>query len=114
MDIIGSIQNVNDSKTKLLRKNPYHSQINYVLVRNYETIKITHSKLTTNKMTMSDHKPVIMKTTIVFKKHCKKRKIQRIDYRRLMNIANIQENCKSTIPDRFNNINYEIINSQQK
>ena len=40
---------------------------------------------------MSDHKPVIMKTTIIFKKHCKKRKIQQIDYRRLMNIANVQE-----------------------
>ena len=63
---------------------------------------------------MSDHKPVLMKTTIIFKKHCKKRKIQQIDYRRLMNIANVQENCKSTISDRFNDINYEIINSQQK
>ena len=31
-----------------------------------------------------------------------------------MNIANVQENYKSTISDRFNNINYEIINSQQK
>ena len=63
---------------------------------------------------MSDHKPVTMNTTFVFKKHCKKRKIQQIDYRRLMNIANVQENCKSTISDRFNDINYEIINSQRK
>ena len=31
-----------------------------------------------------------------------------------MNIANVQENYKSTISDRFNDINYEIINSQQK
>ena len=63
---------------------------------------------------MLDHKPVIMKTTIGFKKHCKKRKIQLIDYRQLMNIANAQENYKSTILDRFNDINHEIINSQQK
>ena len=63
---------------------------------------------------MSDQKPVIMKTTIVSEKHCKKRKIQQIDYRRLRNLANVQENYKSTILDRFNNVNYEIINSQQK
>ena len=63
---------------------------------------------------MSNHKPVVMKTTIVFKKHCKTRKIQQIDYRRLRNIANVQENYKSTILDRFNDINYEIINNQQK
>ena len=63
---------------------------------------------------MSDHKPVIMKTTIVFKKRCKIRKIQQIDYRRLRNIANVQQNYKSTILDRFNNINYEIIYSRQK
>ena len=63
---------------------------------------------------MSDHKPVIMKTTIVFKKHWKKRKMQQIDYRQLMNIANVQENYISTISDRFNDINYEIINIQQK
>ena len=55
-----------------------------------------------------------MKTTIVFKKHFKKRKIQQIDYKRLRNIANVQENYKSTILDRFNDINYEVINSQQK
>ena len=72
-------KNVNDSKTKSLRKIPYRNQIDYVLVRNCETIKITDSKSTTNKITMSDHKPVIMKTTIVFKKHCKKHKIQQID-----------------------------------
>ena len=47
-------------------------------------------------------------------KHYKKRKIQQIDYRRLRNIANVQENYKSTILDRLNDINYEIINSQQK
>ena len=52
---------------------------------------------------MSDHKPVIMTTTIVFKKRCKIRKIQQIDYRRLRNIANVQENYKSTILDKFNN-----------
>ena len=63
---------------------------------------------------MSHHQPVIMKTTIVFKKHFKKRKIQQIDYKRLRNIANVQENYKSTILDRFNDINYEVINSQQK
>ena len=63
---------------------------------------------------MSDHKPVIMKTTILFKKHWKKRKMQQIDYRQLMNIANVQENYISTISDRFNDINYEIINIQQK
>ena len=40
--------------------------------------------------------------------------IQQIDYRRLRNIANVQENYKSTILDRFNDINYEIINNQQK
>ena len=40
--------------------------------------------------------------------------IQQIDYRRLRNIANVQENYKSTILDRFNNINYEIIYSRQK
>ena len=54
------------------------------------------------------------KTTIVFKKHCKKRKIQQVEYRRLMNITNVQENYKSTISERFNDINYKIINSQQK
>ena len=79
------LKNVNDSKTKLLRKNPYRKQIDYILVRNCETIKITDSKFTTNNITMSDHKPVIMKTTIVFKKRCKIRKIQQIDYRRLRN-----------------------------
>ena len=63
---------------------------------------------------MSDHKPVIMKTTNVFKKPCKKRKIQQIDYRQPMNIANVQENYKSAISDRFNNINCKIINSQQE
>ena len=31
-----------------------------------------------------------------------------------MNIANVLENYKSTISDSFNDINYEIINSQQK
>ena len=31
-----------------------------------------------------------------------------------MKIVNVQENYKSTISDRFNDINYEIINSQQK
>ena len=55
-------------------------------------MKITDSKSTTKKITMSGHKPVIMKTIIVFKKHYKKRKIQQIDYRRLRNIANVQEN----------------------
>ena len=74
---------------------------------------MTDSKSTTNKTTMSDHNPDIMKTTIVFKKHCKIRKIQQIDYRRLRNISNVQENYKSTI-DKFNDISYEIINSQQK
>ena len=68
-------KNINDSKTKLLRKNPYRNQIDYILVRNCEKIKITDSKSTTNKISMSDHKPVIMKTTIVFKKHCKKGKM---------------------------------------
>ena len=63
---------------------------------------------------MSYHKPVIMKTTIVFKKKCKERKIQQIDYMRLRNITNVQENSKSTTLDRFSDINYEIINSQQK
>ena len=111
MDITGSI---NNSKTKFLQKNPYRNQIDYIIARNCETIKITDLKSTTNKITMSDHKPVVMKTTITFKKHCKKRNIQQIDYRRLRNIANVQENYKSTILDRFNDINYEIINSQQK
>ena len=60
-------KNVNDSKTKPLRKNPYRNQVDYILVRNCETIKITDLKSTTNKITMSDHKPGIMKTTIVFK-----------------------------------------------
>ena len=78
MDITGSI---NDSKIKLLQKNPYRNQIDYIIARNCETIKITDLKSTTNKITMSDHKPVVMKTTIIFKKHCKKRKIQQIDYR---------------------------------
>ena len=64
-------------------------------------------------MTMSDHKPV-MKTTIIFKKYCQKRKIQQSDYRRLRNIANGQENYKSTILDRFHSINYEINNRQLK
>ena len=72
-------KNVNDSKTKSLRKNPYRNQIDYILVRNCEKIKIIDSKSTTNKTAMSDQKPVIMKTTIVFKKHCKKRKTQQID-----------------------------------
>ena len=31
-----------------------------------------------------------------------------------MNIANVQENYKSAISDTFNDINYGIINSQQK
>ena len=35
-------------------------------------------------------------------------------FRRLINIANVQENYKSTIPDRFNDFNCEIINSRQK
>ena len=74
-------KNVKDSKTKSFQKNPYRNQIDYILVRNCETIKITDSKSTTNKITMSDHKPVIMKTIIVFKKHFKKRKIEKIDYR---------------------------------
>ena len=55
---------------------------------------MTDSKSTTNKTTMSDHNPDIMKTTMVFKKYCKKRKIQQIDYRRVRNIANVQENYK--------------------
>ena len=55
-------KNVNDSKTNSLRKNPYSNQIDYILVRNCETTKITDSKSTTNKITMSEHKPVIMKT----------------------------------------------------
>ena len=63
-------KNVINSKTKLLQKNPYCNQIDCILVRNCETIKISDLKSTTNKITMSDHKPVIMKTTIVFKKHC--------------------------------------------
>ena len=63
---------------------------------------------------MSYQKSVIMKTTIVFKKQCKERKIQQIDYMRLRNITNVQENSKSTTLDRFSDINYEIINSQQK
>ena len=54
-------KNVNDSQTKSLQKNPYRNQIDYILVRNCETIKITDSKSTTNKITTSDHKPVIMK-----------------------------------------------------
>ena len=106
-------KNVTDSKIKSLQKNPYRNQIDDILVRNYETIKMTDSKSTTNKTTMSDHNPDIMKTTIVLKKHCKIRKIQQIDYRRLRNISNVQENYKSTI-DKFNDISYEIINSQQK
>ena len=44
-------KNVNDSKTKSLRKNPYRNQIDYILVRNRKTIKITDSKSTTNKIT---------------------------------------------------------------
>ena len=51
-------KNVNDFKTMSLRKNLYLNQINYILVRNCETIKITDSKSTTSKITMSDHKPV--------------------------------------------------------
>ena len=51
-------KNVNDFKTMSLRKNLYRNQINYILVRNCETIKITDSKSTTSKITMSDHKPV--------------------------------------------------------
>ena len=105
---------INNSKTKSLQKNPYCNQIDYITARNCKTIKITDLKLTTNKITMSDHKLVVMKATIVFKKHCKKRKIQQIHYRRLRNIANVQENYKSTILHRFDDINYEIINSQQK
>ena len=61
-------KNINDSKTKSLRKNPYRNQTGYILVRNCETIKITDSKSTISKITMSDYKPVIMKTIIVFKK----------------------------------------------
>ena len=75
--------------------NPHRNQIDYILVRNCET----DPKSKTNKITMSNHKPVIMKTTIVSEKHCKKRKIQQIDYRRLRNLANVQENYKSTILD---------------
>ena len=62
-------RNINDCKTKSLQKNRYRNQIDYILVRNYERIKITDSKLITNKITMLDHKPVVMKTTIVFKKY---------------------------------------------
>ena len=105
MKITGSIQNVKDSKTKSLRKKPYRNQIDYILVRNSETIRITDSKSTTNKITMSDLKAVIMKITIVFKNYCKKCKIQQIGYRRLRNTENVQENYKSTILDRFNDIN---------
>ena len=72
MKITGSIQNVKDSKTISLRKKPYRNQIDYILVRNSETIRITDSKSTTNKITMSDLKAVIMKITIVFKNYCKK------------------------------------------
>ena len=114
MKITGSIQNVKDSKTKSLQKKPYRNQIDYILVRNNETIRITDSKPTTNKITMSDLKAVIMKITIVFKNYCKKCKIQQIGYRRLRNTANVQVNYKSIILDRFNDINYEIISSQQK
>ena len=114
MKITGSIQNVKDSKTKSLRKKPYRNQIDYILVRNSETIRITDSKSSTNKITMSDLKAVIMKITIVFKNYCKKCKIQQIGYRRLRNAANVQVNYKSIILDRFNDINYEIISSQQK
>ena len=106
-------KNINNSKKEPL-KEPLSQSDRLYSCKNCETIKITDLKSTTSKITMSHHKPVIMKTTIILKKHCKKRKIQQIDYRRLMNIANVQENYKSTISDRFNDINYEIINSQQK
>ena len=63
---------INNSTTKLLQKNPYRNQIDYIIARHCETIKMTDLKSTTNKITMSDHKPVVMKTTITFKKHGKK------------------------------------------
>ena len=77
-------------------------------------MKITDSKSTTKKITMSGDKLVMTKTTIVFKKHFKKRKIKQINYSLLRNVESVQKNYKTTILDRFNDINYETSNCQQK
>ena len=55
--------NTNDSKTHTKRINPYQNQIDFILIRNNSKIvKITDCKSTIDRVTLSDHKPVIMYT----------------------------------------------------
>ena len=53
-----------DAKTKQPRRNPYRNQIDYILVKNNNNIKIFDSRAYTSQSTKSDHKPVIAKLKI--------------------------------------------------
>lgn len=106
-----SYKNVIDSKTGKIRKNPYRNQIDYIIVRNTNKIKIQDSKSTIDKVTKSDHKPVIIKTNLTFKQKHKKTDInKKIDYNRL-NIPEVKKNFKLNITEMINSKRNELTNS---
>ena len=82
-----------DAETNTIRKNPYRNQIDYILIRNGNNIRTLDSKSYANKVTTSDHKPVIAKIQIRWKYQPKHK------HDRVLNIENLKN---ETIAENFN------------
>ena len=97
-------KNIIDSKTRKPRMNPYRNQIDYILVRNCNKIvRITDCKSTIDRVTISDHKPVIMNTKTVFPERKLSKPIQRLELRRLI-MPEVRTQYKQSVAGKINEL----------
>ena len=95
-------QNVRDSKTNKARENPYRNQIDYVLVRNNtRTLRVTDKKATIDRITSSDHKPVILYTKTIFPQTKAAQVPKQLDIHRLKN-PETRAQYKALVDEKLN------------
>ena len=81
-----------DSKSGTVRKNPYRNQVDYILIKNRQDIRVTNSRSYGGINTKSDHKLVL--ATVQTKWPYRKtsgNKTERIDYRKMSDTVKKEE-----------------------
>ena len=106
--------NTNDSKTHTKRINPYRNQIDYILIRNNSKIvKITDCKSTIDRVTLSDHKPVIMYTKTTFPPQKRTQPIKQFDLHKLT-IPDVRRQYSDQVAEKINNLQHNFETSTQE
>ena len=107
-----AFKNIIDSRTNKQRKNLYRNQIDYILVKNnIKPIKITDCKSIIDRITQSDHKPVIMETKNVYPVIRPTKPIIRINVNQLI-VPEVKRNYKESVLNKMNNLQLNFVDAQ--